>query len=149
MYSLQNILKRIHESAELLGLDGDLVKVLCSFKGIWSCDLPVKIKGELRMLTAVRVWHRSPHNDKPMKGGDRFHTDVNLDDMKAHAIEMSLKNWLMKLPYGGAKGGVAVDPYACSEVELKEIAEKLVDERDERGIIGPFLDVPAPDERGH
>jgi len=145
MYSLQNVLSRIQQSSELLKLDDDLTKILCSFKNIWSCDLPVRIGGELKMLTSVRVWHRSPHNDKPMKGGDRFHPDVNLDDMKSHAIEMSLKCWLMELPYGGAKGGVAIDPHACSDAELKEIAEKLVDERDERGIIGPYLDVPAPD----
>lgn len=145
MYGLQNIIKRIHKSAELLNLDDDLTKVLCTFKNVWSCDLPVKINGELKILNAVRIWHRSPHNDKPMKGGDRFHPDVNLDDMKAHAIEMSFKNWLMKLPYGGAKGGVVVDPSQCTDEELKGITEKLVDERDERKIIGPYLDVPAPD----
>lgn len=145
MYSLDNVLSRVHRSASLLGLEDNMVALLCSFKNEWAGDMPVKIGGKLRIVRTVRVWHRSPHNDKPMKGGDRFHPAVDLAAMKGHAIEMSFKHWLMQLPFGGAKGGVAINPLDCSQEELKAVTEKLVDERDERGIIGPYLDVPAPD----
>ncbi|QQG45885.1 MAG: Glu/Leu/Phe/Val dehydrogenase [Candidatus Niyogibacteria bacterium] len=145
MRNLENILGRVRKSAELLELGDKLIEILTSFKCIWSCDLPVKIRGKQQLIPAVRVWHRSPHNDKPTKGGIRFHPNIKLTDMQAHAIEMSLKNWLMELPFGGAKGGVAIDPGRCSKSELKAITEKLVDELDERNMIGPYLDVPAPD----
>jgi glutamate dehydrogenase (NAD(P)+) len=145
MDTLENIFVRVYKAAELLRLKDSLVDVLCSFKNEWSCDLPVKINGKLELIKAVRIWHRSPHNDKPMKGGDRFHPLVGLENMRAHAMEMSFKSWLASLPFGGAKGGVAIDPSKCTDEELKAITERLVDERDERGLIGPFLDVPAPD----
>ena len=145
MYGLQNILSRVHQSAELLGLEDGLVNVLGSFKNEWSGDLKVKIKGELKIIKTVRVWHVSPHNDKPRKGGDRFHPAVTIENMKPHSMEMSFKSWLNGLPFGGAKGGVAIDPREYSDEELKTITEKMVDERHRGNMIGPFIDVPAPD----
>lgn len=101
--------------------------------------------GAIEQFRAVRIWHRSPHTDQPHKGGMRYHPDVNEDIMMSHAIEMSLKCWIMGLEWGGAKGGVAIDPSRYSKQEIKNVTEALVDEMDERNILGPFRDVPAPD----
>lgn len=146
MSQLQNILTRIEKAAAILKLEPWLLDKLCGFKLQWSCDLEAKMDtGLLKQFRAVRIWHRSPHTDQPHKGGLRYHTDVNEDIMMAHAIEMSLKCWIMGLEWGGAKGGVAIDPLQYSKQELKNVTEALVDEMDERNILGPFRDVPAPD----
>ncbi len=143
---LGNILVRMEKAAELLRLEPWLLEKLSGFKLCWRSDIEAKMDdGSLRHFQAVRVWHRSPHTDQPHKGGIRYHPLVGEDMMKAHAIEMSLKCWLMDIEWGGAKGGVAVDPLKHSANELKNITESFVDEMDERNILGPFRDVPAPD----
>ena len=144
--NLDNILKRIQKAGEVLKLEDWLLDKLSGFKNEWGCDIEVKMDdGKLKHFKAVRVWHRSPHTDQPHKGGLRFHPDVNMDSMRAHAIEMSLKCWINEIEWGGAKGGVAIDPSKCSSQELKNVTEAFVDEMDERNILGPFRDVPAPD----
>jgi glutamate dehydrogenase (NAD(P)+) len=144
---LQNILVRIEEAGRTLNLPDWMIETLGSFKmKSWSSDLEVKLdNGELKRYQACRVWHRSPHTDQPYKGGMRYHPLVNLDMMQGHAIEMSIKCWLMGIAWGGAKGGIAVNPSELSIGELKRITEALVNEMDERDILGPFRDVPAPD----
>ncbi|MEX1063827.1 MAG: Glu/Leu/Phe/Val dehydrogenase [Candidatus Paceibacterota bacterium] len=142
----RNIQVRIKQAAEILDLEPWLRSKLCGFKLRWACDLEAKMDdGSLRQFRAVRIWHRSPHTDQPHKGGMRFHPNVTEEQMMSHAMEMSLKCWIMGLEWGGAKGGVALDPAEHSPQELKNITEALVDEMDERGILGPYRDVPAPD----
>src|SRR3989344_9334154 len=143
---LDNILVRIQKAGEILHLSDDLIRTLSSFKLKWESDLEVQMEhGGRERFKACCVWHRSPHTDQPHKGGLRFHPDVNMDSMRAHAIEMSLKCWINEIEWGGAKGGVAIDPSKYSDRELKNVTESFVDEMDERNILGPFRDVPAPD----
>jgi len=143
---LNNVLVRVENAAKTIDLDKQTLDTLRGFKLDWGCDIEAQMDdGSTRRFKAVRIWHRSPHVDQPHKGGIRYHQDVNEDMMKAHAIEMSIKCWIMGLEWGGAKGGVAVNPLKHSLQELKAITEKLVDEMDERNILGPFRDVPAPD----
>lgn len=146
MSQLNNVLVRVENAAKTINLDRQTLDTLQGFKMVWTCDLEAGMDdGSLKRFKAVRIWHRSPHVDQPHKGGIRFHPAVDEDMMKAHAIEMSIKCWLMNLAWGGAKGGVAIDPAGYSPRELKVVTEKLVDEMDERNILGPFRDVPAPD----
>lgn len=146
MSQLQNILTRVEKAAGILKLEPWLLDKLCGFKLQWSCNLEAKMEnGILNQFRAIRIWHRSPHTDQPHKGGLRYHPNVSEDTMMTHAIEMSLKCWIMGLEWGGAKGGVAIDPSKHSAQELKNVTEALVDEMDERNILGPFRDVPAPD----
>lgn len=137
---------RIDTACTTLGVPDWMCDKLKDFKLVWSSGLEVKMDdGALKHFNACRVWHRSPHTDQPHKGGIRFHPFVNVDMMQAHAIEMSIKCWLMGIAMGGAKGGIAVDPALLSKEELKRLTEAYVDELDERNILGPFRDVPAPD----
>lgn len=146
MSQLQNVLVRVENAAATIDLDRQTLDTLRGFKMVWTCDLEARMDdGSFKRFKAVRIWHRSPHVDQPHKGGLRFHPAVDEDIMKAHAIEMSIKCWLMNLSWGGTKGGVAIDPTKHSAQELKSVTEKLVDEMDERNILGPFRDVPAPD----
>ncbi|MBI2626875.1 MAG: Glu/Leu/Phe/Val dehydrogenase [Parcubacteria group bacterium] len=146
MSQVDNVLVRIENAAKTINLDSETLDTLKSFKLVWTCDLEARMdNGILKRFKAIRIWHRSPHVDQPHKGGLRYHQDINEDIMKAHAAEMSLKSWIMGLGWGGAKGGIAIDPTKYSRQELKNITEKLVDEMDERTILGPFRDVPAPD----
>jgi len=85
------------------------------------------------------------HNNSrgPFKGGLRYHPQVDLDDVRSLASLMTWKTAVMDLPFGGAKGGVTVDPRRLSARELEKVTRKLVGAIKE--IIGPSEDIPAPD----
>ncbi len=146
MSNLDNILTRMYKAAEIINLDKRLLVILPTFKLKWESDLLVTMdNGEKKSFRAMRFWHRSPHSDSPYKGGIRYHPDIDSEMMKSHAMEMSLKCWVMGIEWGGAKGGIALDPSKYSDRELKNITENFVGELVERNEIGPYLDVPAPD----
>ena len=103
---------------------------------------PVKMDdGSLRMFTGFRVQHNTTKG--PTKGGIRYHPDVSLDECRALAMWMSWKCALMNLPYGGAKGGVIVDPDELSARELEKMTRRYATEIGQ--FIGPSRDIPAPD----
>src|SRR3989338_6518981 len=119
---------RIDTACNTLGVPDWMVDKLKDFKLVWSSGLELKMDdGSLKHFNACRVWHRSPFNDRPHKGGQRYHPLVNVEMMKPHSIEMSIKLWLMKIRMGGAKGGIAVDPAQLSKGELKRLTEANVD----------------------
>jgi glutamate dehydrogenase (NAD(P)+) len=97
--------------------------------------------GSVRVFEGYRVQH-SLHRG-PAKGGLRYHPDVDIDEVKALAMWMTWKCALMDLPYGGAKGGVTVDPKSLSPRELERLTRRFTTEL--LPIIGPERDVPAPD----
>lgn len=107
-----------------------------------TVTFPVKMdSGEVRVFTGYRV----QYNDAlgPTKGGIRFHPDVNLEEIKTLAFLMSLKCAVLGLPYGGAKGGVKVNPKELSKNELESLSRAYI--RQIYYIIGPKKDIPAPD----
>lgn len=97
--------------------------------------------GRVETLTGYRVQHNNSRG--PMKGGLRYHHDVDLDEVRALASLMTWKTAVVNLPYGGAKGGVCVRPRAMSRKELERLTRAFVDQIHE--IIGPDTDIPAPD----
>ena len=97
--------------------------------------------GDLSTWVGYRVQHDKSRG--PMKGGLRFHPQVDLDEVRALAALMTWKTAVVNLPYGGAKGGIAVDPRQLSIKELERITRAFVDQIHE--IIGPYVDIPAPD----
>ncbi|KAI8464925.1 MAG: glutamate dehydrogenase [Monoraphidium minutum] len=100
-----------------------------------------KDNGEIEVYNAYRVQHNNSRG--PFKGGLRYHPDVDLDDVRSLASLMTWKTAVMDIPFGGAKGGVTVDPKKLSERELEKLTRKLVQAIKE--IIGPSEDIPAPD----
>ncbi|MDP3726746.1 MAG: Glu/Leu/Phe/Val dehydrogenase [bacterium] len=109
---------------------------------IVEVKIPIKLKnGEIKIFKGFR----SQHNNKlgPYKGGIRFHQNVTKDEVMALSLWMSLKCAVVGLPFGGAKGGVTIDPKTLSEGELEGLSKGYV--RQIFDIIGPHKDVPAPD----
>jgi glutamate dehydrogenase (NAD(P)+) len=107
-----------------------------------SVELVVQMdSGEIDVLQAYRVQHNCSRG--PYKGGLRYHPQVDLDDVRSLASLMTWKTAVMDIPFGGAKGGVTVDPKKLSERELEKVTRKLVGAIKE--IIGPSEDIPAPD----
>ncbi len=97
--------------------------------------------GELAAFTGFRVQHDNSRG--PMKGGLRYHPDVNQDEVNALASLMTWKTAVVNVPYGGAKGGINCDPHSLSYAELQRVTRAFVDQVHD--IIGPVLDIPAPD----
>jgi len=97
--------------------------------------------GSVSVFEGYRVQHNL--STGPSKGGLRFHPDVTIGEVAALAMWMSWKCSLVGLPYGGAKGGVVVDPHRLSEAEIERVARRYMQEM--VGFLGPHTDVPAPD----
>ncbi|MGH9877117.1 MAG: Glu/Leu/Phe/Val family dehydrogenase, partial [Nitrososphaerales archaeon] len=137
-----NALKQLDDAAKLLRLDQGMHDFLKTPKRILSVSVPVKMdSGRVKVF----VGHRVQHNDSrgPFKGGIRYHPAVTLDEVKALATWMTWKCAIMDIPYGGGKGGIACDPHRMSEGELERMTRRYAYAISD--IIGPYVDVPAPD----
>jgi glutamate dehydrogenase (NAD(P)+) len=129
-------------AAEMLGLHRGLRAVLREVRREFTVRFPVKMDdGRLRMFEGYRVQHNLTRG--PAKGGLRFHPQVSLDEVKALAMWMTWKCAIANLPYGGAKGGVIVDPAELSKRELERLTRRFASEI--AVLIGPESDIPAPD----
>jgi glutamate dehydrogenase (NAD(P)+) len=139
---LQAALAQFQAAADRLGLEPGLRQVLAHCKRELVVNFPVRMDdGSLRIFTGYRVQHNLARG--PGKGGIRYHPRVDLDEVRALAMWMTWKAAVVGLPYGGAKGGVAVDPKALSPQELENLTRRYATEM--AVIIGPNEDIPAPD----
>ena len=130
------------QAADLMGLDSNLRERLKCPQRSLVVSLPILMDdGRVEMFTGYRVQHDSSRG--PSKGGIRYHADVNLGEVAALAMWMTWKCALADLPYGGAKGGVAVSPKKLSRAELQRLTRRYAAEI--FPLIGPDKDVPAPD----
>jgi glutamate dehydrogenase (NAD(P)+) len=130
------------EAAEILKLDPGLRKILREVQREFTCHFPVQMDDKsVRNYTGFRIQHNI--NRGPAKGGLRFHPDVSLDEVKALAMWMTWKCAVVNIPYGGAKGGVIVDPYSLSANELEHLTRRFATEISI--LVGPDRDIPAPD----
>jgi glutamate dehydrogenase (NAD(P)+) len=107
-----------------------------------TVNFPVRLdSGEIQVFTGFRVHHNTVLG--PSKGGIRYSLHVNQDEVRALAMWMTWKCALVNIPYGGAKGGVIVDPRSMSEQELQNLTRRFTSEI--ILLIGPNIDIPAPD----
>ena len=153
--ALKNIRVHIEKAAQILGsnvISDEMLEELTGHEQRWSADPMVEISdpanpGQRKKKTfkVVRVWHRKSDPGNIWKGGLRYHQDVTLSQMEAHAIEMSMKSWIMQLPLGGAKGGIALNPRNYSQKDLASITKVFVDYAAKAGIMSPSCDVIGPD----
>jgi glutamate dehydrogenase (NAD(P)+) len=138
----RNAQRQFDNAAELLDLDQDLRAVLREPKRELIVHFPVKMDdGRVRMFEGYRVQHNVARG--PAKGGIRFHPGVTLDEVRALAMWMTWKCAIADLPFGGAKGGVIVDPRALSRSEVERLTRRYASEISV--FIGPEKDIPAPD----
>ena len=130
------------QAAEAMELDVNLRERLKLPQRSLILSLPVRMDdGRVEVYTGYRVQHDSSRG--PTKGGIRYHPDVNLGEVAALAMWMTWKCALADLPYGGAKGGVAINPKQFSRPELQRLTRRYAAEI--FPLIGPDKDVPAPD----
>ena len=128
------------EAAEIIKLEPWLREVLREVQREFTCTFPVKLDNEsIRMFTGYRVQHNI--NRGPAKGGIRYHPDVSLNEVKALAMWMTWKCAVVNIPYGGAKGGVIVDPRKLSPSELEHLTRRFATEISI--LVGPDRDIPA------
>jgi glutamate dehydrogenase (NAD(P)+) len=132
----------IKEALEHLEYPERLQKLLLTPEREVTVELAIlKDNGEVETFKAYRVQHENSRG--PFKGGLRYHPAVDLDDVRSLASLMTWKTAVMDIPFGGAKGGVTVDPSTLSERELEILTRKLVQAM--RPILGTYEDIPAPD----
>jgi glutamate dehydrogenase (NAD(P)+) len=139
---LQAAQARFETAAELLNIEDGFRKVLRLPTREVTVNIPVQLDdGRIEVFTGHRVQHSIARG--PAKGGIRYAPDVHLDEVRALASWMTWKCAVVNIPYGGGKGGVKCDPSILSERELERITRRYTAELIE--ILGPELDVPAPD----
>ncbi|MDD5693489.1 MAG: Glu/Leu/Phe/Val dehydrogenase dimerization domain-containing protein, partial [Patescibacteria group bacterium] len=135
-------MKQLHEAAKLIQLDQHIVDILESPKNSVEFNIPVRMDNNgVKLFRGYRVQHNDARG--PYKGGIRFHPNVDIDEVRSLAFWMSIKTAVVGIPYGGAKGGVTVDPKGLSDLEKEKIARGYV--RGVKDNIGPNHDIPAPD----
>ncbi len=134
--------KQIDIVSDLIGINGGIREVLKHPKRELSVNFPVRLDdGSFRVFTGYRVQYNMARG--PTKGGIRYHPQVSLDEVRALAAWMTWKCAVVNIPYGGAKGGVICDPKQMSKGELERLTRRYASEI--ASIIGPEIDIPAPD----
>jgi glutamate dehydrogenase (NAD(P)+) len=129
-------------AAERLELPDDVAAVLRSSYREVQVQVPVRLgDGKLHVFSGYRVQHNGARG--PYKGGIRFHPEVDLDEVRALAELMTWKTAVVNIPYGGAKGGVNVDPSKLEPKEVQAVARSFMDKIEK--VLGPQRDIPAPD----
>jgi glutamate dehydrogenase (NADP+) len=133
---------RLEAAIEHADVSADTIERLRLPKSVLKVSIPVRMDdGSLKVFAGYRV--RYDDTRGPTKGGIRFHPDVHVDEVQSLAFWMTFKCAAMGLPFGGGKGGVAVDPKALSLHELERLSRGYIDAVAD--FIGPDVDIPAPD----
>lgn len=139
---LDNVMQQFNKTADAIDLNPNIRKILSITNNEIILHFPVKMDtGEVKIFTGYRVQHNNALG--PYKGGLRYHPTVDVEDAKALAMWMTWKTSLAGLPYGGAKGGIQIDPREYSIGELERITRRFTYALGEN--IGPEHDIPAPD----
>jgi glutamate dehydrogenase (NAD(P)+) len=140
---LESVDRYFERAAPHTGLPGGLLEQIRVCNAVYQMRFPVKIDGQVRVIEAYRAQHS--HHRSPTKGGIRYSNHVNQDEVVALATLMSYKCAIVDVPFGGAKGGVKINPWEFSELQLERITRRYTTELIRRNFIGPAIDVPAPD----
>ncbi len=135
--------KSFDKAAKFTSIDPGLLEQIKQCNSVYRMHFPVKIGDKIEVIKAYRVQHS--HHKTPCKGGIRFSTSVNLDEVMALAALMTYKCAIVNVPFGGAKGGISIDPKKYTVYELEKITRRYTAELIKKNFIGPGTDVPAPD----
>jgi glutamate dehydrogenase (NAD(P)+) len=138
----QAVNRYFEEAARLIDLDDEMHSILTSTYREVAVQVPVRLdNGELMVVQGYRVQHNGARG--PYKGGVRYHPAADLEEVRALASLMTWKTALLDVPFGGAKGGIAVDPSGMSQAELQRMTRRFTNGISH--VIGVYRDIPAPD----
>jgi glutamate dehydrogenase (NAD(P)+) len=135
--------KSFDKAAKFTTIDEGVLEQIKQCNAVYRMHFPVKIGEKVEVIKAYRVQHS--HHKTPCKGGIRFAPSVNLDEVMALAALMTFKCAIVNVPFGGAKGGINIDPKKYTPYELEKITRRYTAELIKKNFIGPGTDVPAPD----
>ena len=137
-----DVMQHFNAAATRLGLDSGTTRMLQEPWRNLRVSLPVRMDdGRIEVFSGYRVQHNGARG--PYKGGVRFHPLADEDEVRALAMLMTWKTALLDLPFGGAKGGIQLDPMALSQRELNAVTRRYT--QNIQHILGPYRDIPAPD----
>ncbi len=138
----ENVTQQFNKAADLMDLNPNIRKILAMPNNEIAVNFPVELDdGRVEMFTGYRVQHNNVLG--PYKGGLRFHSMVSIDEIRALATWMTWKSAICDIPFGGAKGGIRLDPFKYSKPEIERIARRFTFALG--NTIGPEYDIPAPD----
>ncbi len=142
MHAYESARQYFENAASVMDLSANMKKLLLTPEREVKVQVAMKTdNGEIATFVGYRIQHNSARG--PMKGGLRYHPEVNGEEVLALASLMTWKTAVVDIPYGGAKGGITVSPKALSSNELELLTRKFIDELQD--VIGPDKDIPAPD----
>ena len=142
MTAFQAVNRYFEEAARLIDLDEEMHSVLTTTYREIAVQVPVRLdSGDLVVVQGYRVQHNGARG--PYKGGVRYHPAADLEEVRALASLMTWKTALLDVPFGGAKGGIAVDPTGMSATELQRMTRRFTNGISH--VIGVYRDIPAPD----
>jgi len=142
MSSYETASRYFEQAADVMGISPNMRKLLRTPQREVKVQVALEMDdGQVETFIGYRIQHDSARG--PMKGGLRFHPEVNAEEVLALATLMTWKTAVVNIPYGGAKGGISINPQELSLGELERVTRKFVDEIHD--VIGPDKDIPAPD----
>ncbi|SMC00265.1 Glu/Leu/Phe/Val dehydrogenase dimerisation region [Hymenobacter roseosalivarius DSM 11622] len=138
-----SVLQFYDQAAQFSKLDPGILAQIKACNSIYKVNFPVEVDGHVQVFEGIRVQHS--HHKLPSKGGIRYSVHVDEEEVMALATLMTFKCALVDVPFGGAKGGVKINPRTSSVETLEKVTRRYASELIKKNLIGPGMDVPAPD----